>query len=208
LQIGRKIYYEKATGNVIFDKGEMQGDVIDTTIDQDFESFTVLSKRTKDSVGLIQLTYGENKENIGKYPYHIDVTQNPPMIVWDTAVPAGVELAGVQDAKIAQLTDLYEKATSTFTSSALGTVRTYLADDKSIGKFNAEYSYVNGPSYDGKDIKWYTVEEGGVLHNKDQFNQAWLDGRNYLAQMFEKWDSLTKQVKAAKTVDQVNSITW
>jgi hypothetical protein len=58
-KIGRKIYYDKSTGNVILDTGEKMGAVIETTIDQDFETYEVLKQRVRDTVGVIQLEYGQ-----------------------------------------------------------------------------------------------------------------------------------------------------
>lgn len=57
--IGRRIYFDKGTGNVILDTGERSGDVIETTVDQDFESFIVLMERVRETVGVIQFAYGE-----------------------------------------------------------------------------------------------------------------------------------------------------
>lgn len=58
-KIGRKIYYDKATGNVIVDTGEKVGAVVDTTINQDFETYQALKERVRDTVGVIQLEYGQ-----------------------------------------------------------------------------------------------------------------------------------------------------
>jgi hypothetical protein len=58
-KIGRKIYYDKATGNVIVDTGEMMGAVVETTIDQDFETYQALKERVRDTVGVIQLEFGQ-----------------------------------------------------------------------------------------------------------------------------------------------------
>jgi hypothetical protein len=57
-RIGRKIYYDKATGNVIVDTGEKTGAVIETTVDQDFETYQALKERVRDTVGVIQLEFG------------------------------------------------------------------------------------------------------------------------------------------------------
>jgi hypothetical protein len=58
-RIGRKIYYDKATGNVILDTGEKMGAVVETTVDQDFETYQALKERVRDTVGVIQLEYGQ-----------------------------------------------------------------------------------------------------------------------------------------------------
>ena len=63
MQIGRKVYYEKATGNIVFITSEMQGDVIETTTEQDFESYQILNERVPSSVGCIKLEYGEYSQD-------------------------------------------------------------------------------------------------------------------------------------------------
>jgi hypothetical protein len=61
--IGRKIYYDKITGNVLVDTGEMCGDVRETTVEEDFQVFTALSGRNPETVGVIKLAYGEMRDD-------------------------------------------------------------------------------------------------------------------------------------------------
>lgn len=110
--------------------------------------------------------------------------------------------------KISEITQAYQATTQTFVSSALGSPHTYLTDDTSMNKFNAEYTFVNSASYDGSPINWFTVEQGGVIHTKDQFNQVWMDGRTKLTSAFDNWDSLVKQVKAATDIPTIQAIAW
>jgi hypothetical protein len=65
-RIGRKIYYDKATGNVILDTGEKMGAVIETTVDQDFETYQVLKERVRDTVGVIQLEFGQYAQDFAQ----------------------------------------------------------------------------------------------------------------------------------------------
>ena len=58
-QIGTKIYYCNLTGNVIKIIGDMQGYVKETTFDEDYLIYQELNEREKESIGLIQLGYGE-----------------------------------------------------------------------------------------------------------------------------------------------------
>ena len=58
-QIGTKIYYCLLTGNVIKIIGDMQGYVNETTFDKDYEIYTELKERDKDSIGLLTFNYGE-----------------------------------------------------------------------------------------------------------------------------------------------------
>lgn len=58
-QIGTKIYYCLVTGNVIKIIGDMQGYVRETNFDEDYEIYTELKERDKNSIGLLQFEYGE-----------------------------------------------------------------------------------------------------------------------------------------------------
>lgn len=65
-RIGRKIYYDKLTGNVLLDTGERVGFILPTTIDQDFESYEVLKERVRDTVGVIELEYGQYSQDFAQ----------------------------------------------------------------------------------------------------------------------------------------------
>jgi hypothetical protein len=58
MQIGRKIFYEKATGNVILDTGERSGSVVVKTVDQDIADFKALSERNRSTFDVIDLPFG------------------------------------------------------------------------------------------------------------------------------------------------------
>ncbi|MFE4713972.1 hypothetical protein ACFRAM_24315 [Paenibacillus sp. NPDC056722] len=63
MEIGRKIYYEKDTGNFIVDTGERSGDVVKTTWEQDFKTYKALAERVEKTVGVIELKYGAYKQD-------------------------------------------------------------------------------------------------------------------------------------------------
>lgn len=58
MNIGMKIYYDKLTGNVIVNTGERSGYVVETTIEQDFATYSALLERVPETVGMIKLEYG------------------------------------------------------------------------------------------------------------------------------------------------------
>lgn len=62
MQIGRRIYYELNTGTVFVDISEREGNVIPTTPEQDFQSYPALAEQTPETVGVIELAYGERAE--------------------------------------------------------------------------------------------------------------------------------------------------
>lgn len=59
MEIGRKIYYNSTTGEILADTGERQGNVIETTLAQDLVNYPQLQGVTID---FIQLAYGERAE--------------------------------------------------------------------------------------------------------------------------------------------------
>ena len=64
--IGRKIYYGKSNGIILWDKGEMSGSVVETTLEQDKEIFPILTLITSEELGVKQLNYGELRKKIEK----------------------------------------------------------------------------------------------------------------------------------------------
>ncbi|AYB39905.1 hypothetical protein [Brevibacillus laterosporus] len=84
--IGQKIYFDKVTGNILVDTGELAGAVRETTLEEDFQTYVVLSERVKTSIGCIQLEYGQFTDNFSKgYAYHINAETNE--IVWNLTPP-------------------------------------------------------------------------------------------------------------------------
>ncbi len=83
MQIGRRIYYEKITGNVIVDTGERTGSVVETTIEQDFVSFASLSERIPSTVGCLQLDHGQYAQDFVECNgYRVDVSGETPSLLF------------------------------------------------------------------------------------------------------------------------------
>ncbi|OPA74685.1 hypothetical protein BVG16_23290 [Paenibacillus selenitireducens] len=61
-ELGRKIYYQLSTGNVVFTRGEMTGNVIESTKEQDFTSYSILADYNPNTIGVVQLEYGQYAE--------------------------------------------------------------------------------------------------------------------------------------------------
>lgn len=66
LQIGRRIYYDKITGNILSDTGERQGSVRKTTVEQDIEVYTALSERNRDTFDYIELEFGQYAQDFAE----------------------------------------------------------------------------------------------------------------------------------------------
>lgn len=63
MPVGRKLYYELTTGDVILIVPEKHGqNAINTTKEQDFQMYDVLHGRNPMTIGVIQLEYGQYRE--------------------------------------------------------------------------------------------------------------------------------------------------
>jgi hypothetical protein len=58
-QIGRKIFYDVTTGNVLVDTGEMQGYVVDSTIEQTIAAYKILTSYNRSQFDILELSYGQ-----------------------------------------------------------------------------------------------------------------------------------------------------
>lgn len=65
-QIGRKLYFDKLSGGVIVDTGERSGFVRETTREEDFAAYQTLAERVADTVGCIQLEYGQYAQDFAE----------------------------------------------------------------------------------------------------------------------------------------------
>ncbi|GIQ63651.1 hypothetical protein PACILC2_22190 [Paenibacillus cisolokensis] len=65
-EIGRRIYFDTRNGNVILDTGERSGDVTETAVEEDFVTYKELSARIPETVGYIDLEYGQYSEDFAR----------------------------------------------------------------------------------------------------------------------------------------------
>lgn len=74
MNIGTKIYYDKATGSVIQLIPEQIGrGAVETTEDQDFASYKQLAERVRETVGLVKLEYGQYRKEFAECEsYRVD----------------------------------------------------------------------------------------------------------------------------------------
>lgn len=88
MNIGRRIYYDKATGNIIVDTGERSGHVVPTTIEQDFATYKDLSERVPETVGVLELEFGQYAEDFAICSgYRVDVSGETPTLVFSYPDP-------------------------------------------------------------------------------------------------------------------------
>ena len=216
-QIGKKIYYNLATGNVLLETSEMQGDVITTTLAQDFQAYTALQGIEQSSVGVIQCDYGYQLSNFQKYPFHIDITKNPideTAIVWDTNNPYGASLAEVQVSKIAQINDLYNQVTTgTFTSTAFDgtTMETYSCTPTDQARINGEVTMALTvkAGYSTEPISWRNVNQIACVEwTPDAMIKLGADLHKFVTTQTDYLEALTIYINSLTTIDEINEVTY
>ncbi|MCL6456723.1 MAG: hypothetical protein K6T85_01830 [Gorillibacterium sp.] len=90
MNIGRRIYYDKETGNIIQDAGERSGDVIETTVYQDFISYLSLAERVPDTVGYVELEYGQYTQDFAEGRLErIDLGTLTPLFSYSDPIQSG-----------------------------------------------------------------------------------------------------------------------
>ncbi|MDF2925877.1 MAG: hypothetical protein K0R57_4791 [Paenibacillaceae bacterium] len=88
MRIGRRIYYELESGCIIQDTGERSGSVIETTVEQDYRIYAALIARVPETVGMLQLEYGEYAEDfMACNGFRVDVSGDVPVLVFNYPDP-------------------------------------------------------------------------------------------------------------------------
>jgi len=63
LEIGRRIYFDKKTGDVLADTGESSGSVRPKTVEDDIEEYKALTERNRATFDFIELAYGQYSQD-------------------------------------------------------------------------------------------------------------------------------------------------
>ncbi|BBI31463.1 hypothetical protein [Cohnella abietis] len=93
MQIGRRIYYDKGTGNVIVDTGERSGSVAETTIEQDFAIYAALAEYALETVGCLQLDYGQYEQDFAtSNGFRVNVSGEAPVLLFSYSESGEPEL--------------------------------------------------------------------------------------------------------------------
>ncbi|OMF48716.1 hypothetical protein [Paenibacillus peoriae] len=87
-KFGRRIFYRKTTGEVLLIRGEAQGDVIESTIDDDFGFYPEIKALDRDQVGVLQLEYGKHTEDFALATAHrVDPSTHTMLFTFPTDKP-------------------------------------------------------------------------------------------------------------------------
>ncbi|MBP0725524.1 hypothetical protein J5Y03_10025 [Bacillus sp. RG28] len=203
MQIGRRIFFDIATGNVILDKGEMQGSVIETTVEQDIEVFKVLSERNRETFDYIQFEYGEfSKEFAECTSYRVNPTTKEIEFNHDPSF----NLEQYKTFKIEELKkkcqeDIYNGFVSKLNNH---TYRTNNDDQLNfLGKYNQLMSDTSI-----KTVMWKTEDVGYIEHTRSDWLSIYNEALTAKEQKLFHYEQLRQQVNACKTKEQVETILW
>ena len=119
MKIGRKLYYDLITGEVLVDTGEREGNAIKTrTVDQDIAIYTALSEHNRESFDYIELEYGQYAQDFAEANgYRV----NPETKTLEFSYPDPNESEPIEPVDIAPLSEQVEelKARQDATENAL-----------------------------------------------------------------------------------------
>lgn len=235
MNIGRKLYFDKLTGNVLLDTGERSGSVRETTREEDFQIYNVLAERVSETVGVMQLTYGHEREKFGQYACHIDVVTSE--IVWDLTpiqqeeaiakatleeeVASLKQLAGITPPVANPLTledyrqnKIYEinrvcnqMILGGFLSSCTGLEHQYKFDMEYQGNF-AQQGVMLSLDPAITTVLWPTSDAGVIPHTREQYIQLCKDAQAWKSTNTYRYFTMKAQIQAAGTIDLVNAFTW
>lgn len=80
MQIGRRIFWDKLTGDIILDIGEKSGAVTQTTVEYDITAYKVLKERNRETFDVIELEYGAYAQDFAEGRLiGVDLTTKAPI---------------------------------------------------------------------------------------------------------------------------------
>lgn len=89
MKIGRRIYWDKATGNILEDTGEMSNGLPRLPIEEEILTFTHLVNRERSSFDVIQLEYGDFQEDFYTcVGFSVNVETGELLFAYPTGDPA------------------------------------------------------------------------------------------------------------------------
>lgn len=210
-KIGRRIYFEVETGNVILDKGEMMGSVVETTIEQDIESFKILNERVRESFDYIQLPFGVSFDGVTSYRV------NPTTKELEFDYEPTFDLEEYKAFKLQELTrkcseSILGRFTSTITNTDGSTITLQFSNDA-----EAQSNFKDGiwALETGKvaSVSWTAYDEAGkvVRINLDlaQLENVNVDRLTHQQTNISKLrDILQPQLEACTTKEEAEAIVW
>lgn len=202
--IGRKLYYDKNTGNVILDTGEQAGSVVKSTKEQDIATYKVLAERMPDSFDVIQLGYGEfTYEFATATAYRVNPVNKIVEFVYTDKLET---LEDFQTMKIEILNRACETAIEAGFVSLVNS-HTYRTNrDDQINFMGQKDDLDSDPTIEV--VYWKTEDAGYLPHPREEWLAIFKEGLAHKRSLLFKNNELKMKVLAAKTKEEVDAINW
>ena len=203
MKIGRRIYFDKATGIVILDKGEMQGSVIETTIDQDIQTFTVLSERNRETYDYIELQFGQLAQEFSSCTsYRINTGTRLIEFNYDTTF----DLEQYKSYKINELKNTCQENIYIGFISQLNN-HTYRTNNDDQINFLGKYNQIMSDNTI-TNVMWKTEDVGYIEHTRADWLSIYNEALTAKEQKLFHYEQLRQQVSACTTKEEVEAIVW
>lgn len=202
MQIGKKIYFDLLTGDVITDIGERQGAVIETTVEQDIMTYKALSERNRNTFDYIDLPYGAFQEQFALCQgYRVNPTTKDIEFDYEPAF-------NLEQYKIFKIDELSRKCQEDihkgFTASNGHNYRTNSDDQLNfLGKFN---QIISDPTI--TTVMWKTEDKGYISHTREEWVSLYNEALSAKEQKLFKYDQLKHQISSFTTKEQVEAVIW
>lgn len=66
MNIGRRIYYDKLTGDIVLDTGERTHAVVEQSVEYQTQTYRALSERNRESFDVIELEFGQYAQDFAE----------------------------------------------------------------------------------------------------------------------------------------------
>lgn len=87
MNIGKRVYFDVKTGEVILNTGERSGWVVQTTIEDDIRAFKVLSERNRETFDFLEFEYGAHREQESIGGYVVGVELETKSLIFEYPTP-------------------------------------------------------------------------------------------------------------------------
>lgn len=207
MNIGRKIYYDKLTGIVLINTGERSGDVIQTTTEQDFQTYAVLSERVPQTVGCIQFEYGAlSNEFVTCTGYRVDIETEQIIFSYTSPEEALEEIKNKQYEVISKACN--KEILAGFNSTAKGGLEKHY-DFTYEDQINLEALKNNVKDGSITEVEWKSSDE--LICTPwvtTEFLQLYSDAMNFKWNRIKKCHLLKVQISNSQTREEVEAVVW
>lgn len=202
-QIGRKLFYDVATGNIIIDTGERQGSVVETSIEQDIVTYTALSERNRETFDVIELPFGTYRDEFTTATgYRVNPTTKEIEFNYDPTF-------NLEQYKFFKIEELKKKCQEDIHHGFISQLNNHHyrtnSDDQLnfLGKFNQVMSDETILT-----VFWKTEDVGYIEHTRADWLAIYKEGLASKEQKLFKYDQLRQRVNASTTKEEVEAIAW